>query len=333
MTLTMRIHRHETLAPKRAGRNRNGWRWAQPGAVLLAALAGPLAGSENVPHAPFAQWADLPDHGQLIVGAFYDESEAYHIWAKNTYYDVTAHVNGERYGIDINQGWLNFQYGITPKWAADLSVGYTTSGWRYFSNYSGDYSSQSTSGLMDTAFGIRYQVWNEGQATSKWTPTLTLRAGAILPGTYSEDFPFDPGVRSAAIEPEVLLRKHFGWTGLGAYGDALFRWNRTTANDQYMVALGLFQQIKGWELQVGYKRLGTISGEDIVFDPDSRLIYYPVGVRENRDAIEAGFSYTTSKRHWQYGFYSCTVLDGANTDGKFWFGGYINIPLTLYTPK
>jgi hypothetical protein len=304
-------------------------------AMLLGALAltPTLPATENVPHAPFAQWADLPAHGQLVAGIFYDESEAYHMWAGNTYHNVTWPAGGERYGNDITQGWLAFQYGIADKWAADLSVGYTTVGWRYFSNYSQDGAPQSTSGLMDTSLGVRYQIFNEAEAKSKWTPTLTFRAGAVLPGTFAQDFPFAPGVRSAAIEPELLARKHFGWTGLGAYGDALFRWNRTTANDQYIVAVGLFQQIKGWELQVGYKRLGSTSGEDIVFDSGTREIFYPVSLRENRDSIEAGFSYTTSKRHWQYGFYSCTVLDGANSDGKFWFGGYLNIPITVYTPK
>jgi hypothetical protein len=297
--------------------------------ILLAlSLALLLAGrgwtSENVAHAPFAQWANLPEARQFIVGVFYDESESYHMWAKNTYYDVTVHSGGERYGIDITQGWVTAQYGITERWAVDLSVGYTTVGWRKFSQDSG---SESTSGLMDTAFGVRYQICNESQQGSPWMPTLTFRAGGILPGTYSQDFPFAPGVRSAAVEPELLVRKHFGWTGLGAYGDALFRWNRTTANDQYIVAVGLFQQIKGWEIQAGYRHLGSTSGEDIVYDPNNpSAIYYPVSVRENNDSIEAGFSYTTSKRHWVYGFYSRTVLDGANSDGKFWFGGYLNVP-------
>jgi len=297
--------------------------------ALLAAVAQTLVATENVPHAPFAQWANLPDCGQLVVGAFYDESEAYHIWARNDQRDVTWHANGERYGIDINQGYITLQYGITRKWAADLAVGYTTAGWRYFANSSTTGEPQSTSGLMDTALGVRYQVIDEAQAQSKWLPTLTLRAGAVLPGTYSQDFPFAPGTRSAAVEPEILVRKHFGWRGLGFYSDGLFRWNRTTANDQYIVCAGLFQQIKNWELQAGYRHLGTISGEDIVLGPD-RFIHYPVAVRENSDAIEAGFSYTTSRRRWQFGFYSRTVLDGANSDGKFWFGGYLNIPFSLF---
>lgn len=297
---------------------------------LLALTPGATA-SENVPHAPFAQWADVPEHGQMIVGAFYDESEAYHMWAKNSYQNVTTHAGGERYGTDINQGYLTVQYGITKRWAADLAVGYTTVGWRYFDPTS---QSKSTSGLMDTSFGVRYQVLNEAQAESKWTPTLTLRAGAVLPGTYSQGFPFSPGVRSAAVEPEVLLRKHFGWTGLGAYGDALFRWNRTTANDQYIASVGLFQQIKGWEIQAGYRRLGSASGDDIIYNPATPwTIQYPVAVRENSDSVEAGFNYTTSKRKWQFGVYTRTVLDGGNSDGKFWFGGYVNIPFTIFTPK
>ena len=120
----------------------------------------------------------------------------------------------------------------------------------------------------------------------------------------------------------------------GGYGDALFRWNRTTANDQYLASIGLFQQIKGWEIQAGYRRLGTVSGDDIIYDPATpSTINYPVAVRENSDSIEAGFNYTTSKRHWQFGFYSRTVVDGGNSDGKFWFGGYVNVPFTIFKPK
>ena len=153
-------------------------------AFLLAALLplSKLLASENVPHAPFAQWAEVPEPGQLVAGLFYDESEAYHIWAKNDYHNITVHANGERYGIDINQGWLSLQYGITKQWAADLSIGYTTVGWRAFDI---NQNSQSTTGVMDPSFGVRYQVFNEEAAESVWTPTLTLRAGAVLPGTAS----------------------------------------------------------------------------------------------------------------------------------------------------
>jgi len=303
--------------------------------AFLLPLADPLVATENVPHAPYAQWADLPERGQLIVRAFYQESEAYHIWAGGNRYNVAYKSGGEDYGIDINQGYLTFQYGITEQWAADLSVGGTTTGWRCFSTNG---AIQSTTGLMDFSFGVRYQLLNEAQAQSPWTPTLTFRAGAVLPGSYRQNFPFAPGIRSAAIEPELLLRKHFGWPGFGMFADGLFRWNRTTGNDQYIVSAGLFQKIKGWELNAGYRHLQTISGPDLVLaghdisttgsDPASFA-----EVRENNDSVEAGFSYTTSKRHITYAFYSRTVVDGNNTDQKFWIGGYIEIPFSLLKVK
>lgn len=305
---------------------------AQTAMLLLLSLGWPVSATENVPHAPFAQWANLPQHGQLAVRATFQDSEAYHIWADGEQYSTDWIKGGEHYGIDITQGYMTFEYGIKDRWAADLSVGYTTVGWRYFSNYDDKGNSQSTSGLMDIGFGVRYQIFREAEAESKWTPTLTFRAGAVMPGTYDMDFPFRPGLRSAAIEPELLLRKHFGWPGLGLYADGLFRWNRTTANDQYIVSVGLFQHIKGWELNAGYRHLQTLSGTDIYFDPVTRYIDYPRDPRENNDSIEAGFSYTT-KRKVSYAFYTKTVVDGNNSDQKFWIGAYVQVPFSLFKPE
>jgi hypothetical protein len=300
-----------------------------PEAVLVfsALLALRLSASENVPHRAFGQWADLPSPGQFIAGFVYEESEAYHIYVKNESHNVTYHASdGESYGIDINQGYIALQYGIMPRLAADLNFGGTTAAWRYFDNG----TTHATTGFMDWSFGVRYQVFKEDVSTSAWLPTVTLRAGAVLPGSYNENFAFAPGFHSAAFEPGILARKHFGWPGLGAYFDGLYRWNFTTGNDQYVTVIGLFQQIKGWELDVGYRHLQTISGSDISFDPaDPTSLAYPRDVREINDAIEAGFSYTTSKRHIRYGFHSRTVFDGNNTDRKFWVGGSIDLPFSL----
>ena len=40
-------------------------------AGLLWALPWAVLGSENVPHRPFAYWADLPAQGQFIFGLVY----------------------------------------------------------------------------------------------------------------------------------------------------------------------------------------------------------------------------------------------------------------------
>src|ERR1051325_4091096 len=94
----------------------------------------PVWASENVPHRPFAMWADLPLPGQVVVGGIYEESEAYNFWSGGHNHSARVMAGGESYGIDINQGYLALQYGINEKWAADLSVGITSMGWRYFAN-------------------------------------------------------------------------------------------------------------------------------------------------------------------------------------------------------
>jgi hypothetical protein len=269
-------------------------------------------------------WADVPDSGQFVVGLLYEESEAYHFWAGHTQHSVRFIASGESYGIDVNQGYVALQYGVTKKWALDLNIGATTAGYRYFSN--GEI--KATTGLMDTSFGVRYQIFNEANFDCSWIPTVTFRAGGVLPGSYNQDFAFAPGFRSAAIEPELLVRKQFGWPGLGVYGDALYRWNRTTGNDQYITVIGLFQKIRGWELDGGYRHLQTIDGHDIKFDSsDPTSLVYPRAVREINDSIEAGFSYTSSKHHVRWGFHARTVFDGSNTDRKFWVGGSVDVPI------
>ena len=110
------------------------------------------------------------------------------------------------------------------------------------------------------------------------------------------------------------------------FADALYRYNTTIENDQYIASIGLFQQIKGWELDLGYRHLQTLSGSDITFNPaDPTSLNYPGDVREINDAVEAGFSYTT-KRHLRFGFHCRTVFAGNNSDRKFWVGGSFEIP-------
>ena len=305
------------------------WPFTKLAAVLWIAASVQTAGAtENVPHRPFAYWADLPEKGQFVLGAVFEEASSYHIWAGGKQESVKWTSNGEYYGIDNTQGYLALQYGLLERWALDFNVGYASEGWRYFDNG----TIQSTDGIMDWAFGVRYQIFNELLETNHpWVPTLTFRAGAVMPGTYQQDFIFAPGQRSAVIEPELLLRKHFGWPGLGLYGDGEYRYNMTIGNSQYIIAAGLFQQIKGWEIDFGYKHLQTLSGHDIVWLGDPSVynpnVIYPRDPRENNDAIQFGFSYTTSKRHWRYGFHLTSVVDGNNSDAKLWLGASIDVPI------
>jgi len=300
--------------------------------VVLGSATATQA-SEDEPRRPFAQWADLPAPGQLLFGTFYEQSEAYHIWVGNQRVPVNYRLGGENYGIDVRQGYFTFDYGLAPKWAADLNVGGTTVGWRAFNP---DGGIGKTTGIMDPTFGVRYQICNEGDAgtNSPWLPTLTFRAGAVVPGEYDRHVAFAPGNHGVAIEPSLLLRKHVGWPGFGVWGDVLYRWEHTIGADQYIAAGGCFQQIKGWEIDGGLRHLQTISGENIVLGAPTGIgtyngITYPTDVRENSDSFDAGFSYTTAKKHWRYGFHCRKTFDGSNSDSAFWLGAYLDIPFSI----
>jgi hypothetical protein len=293
--------------------------------VVLASLLGAAAlqATENVPRKPFAQWADLPEVGQFVITPWYMESEAYHVWSGKTRVDINKELQGEDYGIDYMQGIIAMEYGISKRWAADLNIGFTTVGTRSF-NSTG--ASESTTGLMDTTLGVRYQIFKESEAHCPWVPTLTFRAAGILPGSYDKDFPFAPGNHSTAIEPSLLFKKHVGWQGFGFYGDALYRWMRTSGDDQYILAGGLFQEIKGFTLNVGWRHLQCLSGYDLDVQPGMPLTYSPQ-VREISDSLEAGFNYRTSKRKFNYAFNIRKVLDGRNTASSFWLGVFADFPI------
>jgi hypothetical protein len=309
------------------------------GILFLSATAQNLRAGEDESRRPFAQWADLPDPGQLLFGTFYEQSEAYHVWEQgNNRMNANYRTSDENYGIDVRQGYFTFDYGITKKWAADLNLGATTVGWRPFDNG----TIQKTTGMLDPTFGVRYQIFNENQSNAPaWMPTLTFRAGAILPGFYDQQLGFAPGNHGAAIEPSILFRKHLGWPGFGVWGDLLYRWEHTDGADQYIASVGVFQQIKNWELDLGYRHLQTLSGEDIVLGPatgsgtyNSPVTvgsnWYPTDVREISDSVDFGFNYTTSKRHIRMGFHARKTFDGSNTDSAFWLGAYIDIPINLF---
>ena len=80
----------------------------------------------------------------------------------------------------------------------------------------------------------------------------------------------------------------------------------------------------------------TVNGTDLLYDPGTRTLATSdgsnafSGLREINDSIEAGFSYTTSKRHIKYSFYTRAVFDGNNSDQKFWIGGGIEMPFQIF---
>jgi len=280
-------------------------------------LERPSMAGENIPQKPFAQSVWLPEATEFIITPWYEYSEFFHVWRGSHRESIEVNPRHDGHGFDQNDGMVLIDFGVAPNWAGDVTFGYTSAASRSFNP---SQKVQATQGLMDTTFGLRYQAFRESPEDSRWIPTLTFRAGGFYRGKYDSDFPFAPGNGSVGIEPSFLVNKGFGWDGFGAYGDAGFRWVRSGGNDQWFGAVGLFQNINNFTLNVGYRHFANTAGEDI--GGSGTTFAYSRFIKEIKEEIQGGVGYTTPKRHNHYQFYLGKVVDGRNTGAALTFGLY-----------
>jgi len=290
--------------------------------LLFLALAPVLRAVENIPQKPFAQSVWLPEAKQFIVTPWYQYSEFYSIWRGSKRESIEVDPGHNSYGFDLNNGAILLEYGLDPQWAADLTLGYTSGATRSF-NARGE--PDTTEGLMDTTFGLRYQAFNEKAVDSDWIPTTTFRVGGIYRGTYHPDFPFAPGSGSVGIEMSALLHKSLGWEGFGVFRHMGFRSIRSGGNDQWFTALGLGQQIKSFTFNFGYRHFENTTGDDIT--GSGTTIVYSRAVREIKEEIQGGIGYTTAHRGIHYQFLLSKVLDGRNTGAAVTYLLFADLPI------
>jgi hypothetical protein len=278
--------------------------------------------AENMPKKPFGQEALIPDEHQWIVTPLYQYTEFDNVWIGGRKQDITFPVD---HGFDQNDFTIMAEYGFHTNWAVDAMIGFTDLATRAWSTPPG--SVRHTRGLSDTTYGLRYQVWNERTAESKWTPTLTLRAGGIYRGTYQKDFPFAPGSGGVGIEVEAMAQKSFGWEGLAGYATAGYRDIRSGANSQLFATVGINQKFRGVTLSAGYRHQQSTTGFDArATGITGNTIVYTSYAKEINEQFEAGIGYTDKHdRHWQ--FYYQGNFDGRNTGDKDTYGIYVSFPI------
>ncbi|MDB6019853.1 MAG: hypothetical protein JWR19_4342 [Pedosphaera sp.] len=284
--------------------------------LLFAPIPSVLA-SENLPAKPFAQAVWLPEQGQWLVTPWYQYTEFENVWRGSQKENITV----KDHGFDQNDGMVLTEYGIKQNWAADLLLGYTSLATRSFSTPPG--TVQTTAGIMDVTFGLRWQVLNETNTTCKYTPTLTLRAGGIYHGSYHGNFPFAPGNDSVGVEPSVLLSKNFGWDGFGMYGNLGYRHMRSGGNSQIFGSVGLSQRYNGFNFNGGYRHQQDTGGVDI--GGSGNTIIYTPKAKEYNQYYEVGVGYT-DHRAWHYQFYLAQNFNGRNTGDKTIYGIYFTMP-------
>ena len=264
----------------------------------LLSAAGMIAAASA--SAQFSAW--LPQEREWIVTPAYVFSTFDEFWMGRT--EVENPPNGK--SLDQHTGLFTVEYGILPRLAADMTIGYTATDTDAFG---GD----SDSGLTDTTFGLRYQFLQQSEGPWPLLPTAAIRVGGIIEGTYDEDLPFSAGDGASGAEASMLLAKEI-CPNFGLFGDVGYRFRGDEVPDDLFGSAGAYAAWHGFTLSGAYRHVQGLSGDDIG-DPG---FTFPE-LKEVIQNVEVGLGYRDpGNRYYQF-FYARTI-DGRNTGQKDIFG-------------
>jgi hypothetical protein len=266
-----------------------------------------LASSVSLPAYGQSPW--LPRDRQLSINAAYTFETFDNFWKgreKTDFPDGPVVQHTQSVGIE---------YGVVEDLALDVTMGYT---WTKS-------SAQDDEGLADTTFGARWRLIDEFQARWPFAPTVTVRVGGILQGTYATGFPESPGDHASGIETSLLYGKALGNTGVGVYGDVGYRERAENVPDEVFTSVGVYKIfLQHFTTSVGFRHVGGLTGLDIEgpgFNADRFQ-----ETREISESLEAGVGYAHPRGPY-LGVNLAWTLDGRNTDEEFVVSVLLDVPL------
>jgi hypothetical protein len=271
----------------------------------LAASAAPLVCC--------GQSAWLPASHEFKVTPGFSYSTFDEFWVGRTRVDPLADKDES---LDQYTGYVAVEYGIHDNLAVDLTLGYSAS------SETDTFGNDSDDGLTDTLFGLRLRLLDEKNAPCPFAPTISVRLGGIIPGTYDENQPFSVGDGAYGFESSLLLGKAFGSSGFGIYGDIGYRLRENPVPDDLFASAGAFQQLGPVTLAADYRHVQGLSGRDISdsgFAPPLGPSHGFPSLKEIVQLVEGAISYTDSGGR-NYQFTVAKSIDGRNTGDKWIFG-------------
>jgi hypothetical protein len=190
-------------------------------------------------------------------------------------------------------------------------------------------------GLTDTQFGLRYRLVDERPAPA-WAPSIALRVGAIIAGSYDVFFaapppPINPGDGANGLDFTLLTGKTFGDSRFSIYADFGYRVRDENVPDEIFGRAGICQQLGPVTLGVNYRHVQGLSGGDIGGRGFGTVYGFPQ-VREIERALDAGITFT-DRAGRGYQFTYSKTLSGRNTGDKQIFGVSISLPWDLARPR
>ncbi|MEM6821487.1 MAG: hypothetical protein AAF558_06060 [Verrucomicrobiota bacterium] len=206
------------------------------------------------------------------------------------------------------------EYGITEDLTADLTMGYVNS-----TIEQGRVRGKKTSdGLDDTLLGVRYRFIDEAKYEGIWIPTMSVRLGAVLPGTYETALIHSPGEGAFGMSYSLLVGSYLEKIEAGYYGDINFLL-RESVPDLFNGRFGIYKVfLDNFSVFFGYQRVQSLSGSDLGQGTFRDL-------KEVVDLIEYGFTFTDPDGR-SYSIGASNVLDGKNTAESYSINASASFP-------
>jgi len=162
---------------------------------------------------------------------------------------------------------------------------------------------------MDLSLGVRYQVFNETKCRLPWLANVDLSSRGGIARLLQSANRFRARGPFCGNRTGINIAQTFRLAGLEAMRMGCIA-GIALRNDQYIVSVGLFQQIKGWELELAIVICKRISGGGISFrssNPGGLVTHETPGKPTMPSMLVS--SYTTFKHRIRYAFESRTVFD------------------------
>lgn len=228
----------------------------------------------------FSQSAWIVNQGEWNVTTSFTYQTYDSFWAG------TTEVSPPPFADEVNQytALISVEYGFWEDFAVDITGGYV------LAEVDGG-TFDDNDGAADTLIGLRWNIVDEFESESPYMPTLTLRLGGIIAGSYEESMPHSPGDGASGAEFSLLYGKSFGETGFGLFGDLGFRVRSDDVPEDFFTSVGLYKTLfDNFTVSAGYRLNHGLDGLDIG-GPGFTPARFPE-LQEINHNIEAGVSYT-----------------------------------------
>lgn len=213
---------------------------------------------------------------------------------------------------------LRFDYGLAPRLALDVTVGYTQV------KFSPPGANFKRSGRDDSQLGLTYAISEE----TAEVPAFTFRLGAIIEGGYDVPTtlpPINPGDGASGFEVSIAAGKSLA-EGFAVYGELGYRNRNHGVPDDIFGSAGVVKQIGPFAVNAGYRRTQARTGGDIGGPGFGTSFGFP-GVKEITQFAEGGLSFTDGGgRSYRFGI-ARKVGTVRNTGEATVYGFSVSLPL------